>query len=90
MHTTRAEIIDHVRGFIAENFLYMRPDVELHADDHLIDRGIVDSLGVVEMVTFLEDTYAIHTADDEISVANLGSLDAIADFVSRKRAMLAA
>lgn len=79
-------IADRVRAFLQENFLYLRPaDFSLHDGDRLMERGVIDSMGVVELISFLEDTFAIRVQEDEISEANLGTVRAIAAFVSRKR-----
>ena len=84
------QIRERVRRFLEENFLYMRPNFELGDDDRLLERGVVDSMGVAEMVTFLEDEFGVNTSDEDITEANLGSLNAIGRFVSRKRAAIAA
>jgi acyl carrier protein len=83
-------IRDRVRGFLEENFLYMRSNFVLGDDDRLLERGVVDSMGVAEMVTFIEDEFGIKTSDDDITEANLGSLAAIGRFVTQKRATIAA
>jgi len=79
------DIRARLRAFVEENFLYMRPDFVLRDEDRLLERGVIDSMGVVEMITFIEDEFGVKTADDEISEANLGTLAAIAAFVSNKR-----
>ena len=89
-NSTEHQIRDRVRSFIEENFLYMRPDFVLGDDDRLLERGVVDSMGIVEMLTFIEDEFGVHTEDNEISEANLGSLTAIGRFVAGKRASVAA
>ena len=59
-----------VSKYITENFLYANPDRELGADDRLLDEGIVDSMGAVELVTFLEEEFGIAVPDDEITEDN--------------------
>ena len=90
MQLHETQIRERVRHFLEENFLYMRPDFELADDDRLLERGVVDSMGVAEMVTFIEDEFGINTSDEDITEANLGSLRAIGRFVSQKRATMAA
>ena len=80
-----AGIRARLRAFVEENFLYMRPDFKLRDEDRLLERGVIDSMGVVEVIMFLEEEFGVKTADDEISEANLGTLAAIAAFVSSKR-----
>ena len=79
------DIISLVRAFVQENFLYMLPDFVLGDDDRLLERGVVDSMGVVEMIAYVEETFGIEAAEEEISEANFGSLSAIARFVSEKQ-----
>jgi acyl carrier protein len=90
MQLHETQIRERVRGFLEENFLYMRPSFELGDDDRLLERGVVDSMGVAEMVTFIEDEFGIKTSDEDISEANLGSLSAIGRFVCQKRRIIAA
>ena len=82
------QIRDKIRAYLEENFLYMLPDFVLGDDDRLLERGVVDSMGVVEMLTFIEDEFAVKTTDDEISEANLGTLRAVARFVVSKQATM--
>ena len=81
-----SQIRDRIRAFLEENFLYMLPDFVLGDDDRLLERGVVDSMGVVEMLTFIEDEFGVKTVDEEISEANLGTLRAIGRFVVAKQA----
>src|SRR5688572_24306098 len=74
-----------IRTYLEENFLYMLPDFVLGDDDRLLERGVVDSMGVVEMLSFIEDEFGVKATDDEISEANLGTLRAIAQFVVSKQ-----
>ena len=75
---------DAVAAYIRENFLYARPDYVLRDDARLLDDGIVDSMGAVELVAFLQDQYGIAIPDDEITEDNFGSIAAIATFIGRK------
>jgi acyl carrier protein len=81
---TESEIKSRVRGFVQENFLYAMPDFELGDDDRLLERGVVDSMGVAEMIAFVESEFGVVTSDDEVSETNYGSLSAIARFVVAK------
>lgn len=73
-----------VASYVRENFLYARPDYPLGDEDRLLDDGIVDSMGAVELVGFLEQQFGIAIPDDEITEDNFGTIAAIAGFVSRK------
>ena len=78
-------ITDRVRAYVRDNFLYMRPDWLLQDDAPLLGSGVIDSIGVIELVEFLQREFACAIPEDEITEANLGSLSAIARFVHRKR-----
>jgi acyl carrier protein len=81
---TREAVIERTRTYINENFLYMRRDVILADDDSLLENGIVDSMGVMELVAFLHDEFDVEIDDDDITEENLGSLRAIARYVCTK------
>lgn len=85
MSTDDASVRTAIRAFIEENFLYMHPDVELADSEDLLARGLVDSLGFVELVEEVQERYSIAVEDVEITEQNFGSIDAIAAYVERKR-----
>ena len=78
-------IIDRTRAYVLENFLYARSDVALTDTDALLERGIIDSMGVVELISFIQDAFGIRIGDDEITEENFGTLARIASFVESKR-----
>ena len=79
-----------VRKFIAENFLFREDRADLAETESLLDAGLMDSTGVLELVAFLEADFGIHLADAEIIPANLDSVRAIVTFVESKQAAVAA
>jgi acyl carrier protein len=82
---TQKEILERTRGFVKESFLYMRPGFVLGDDDKLMEKGVIDSMGVLELLEFLQGSFGVAFSDDEITEDNLGSLSSIARFVSSKR-----
>lgn len=76
---------DAIRRFVIDNFFLRDPDA---LSDHasLLEQGIVDSTGVLEVVSFLERSFAIVIEDAEMVPDNLDSVDRITDFVAHKRA----
>lgn len=82
---TEQEIIERTREYVRENFLYAKPDAQVGEDDHLQDTGIVDSMGMVELVTFLQDSFGFTAEDEEITEQNFATLRRIAQYVARKR-----
>lgn len=75
-----------VRQFIADNFLYRDPGVSLTDTESLLDKGLIDSTGILELVMFLEKNFAISVADEEVLPENLDSIATIAAYVRRKQA----
>ncbi len=73
-----------VRRFIGENFLFRDDGEAITHDASLLDAGIIDSTGVLELVCFLETTFGIEVHDDEMLPENLDSIRAISNYVSRK------
>ena len=72
-----------LRAFIAENFLF-RADADISDDQSLLESGVIDSTGVLELIAFLEATYGISIADEEIVPENLDSIDSMACYLARK------
>jgi acyl carrier protein len=75
---------ERVRGYVLEYF-YVSDPGELTDDTSLIDSGIVDSTGMVEIILFLEAEYGFHVEDHETTPANLETISRIAAYVNRKR-----
>jgi acyl carrier protein len=73
-----------LRHFVIDNFLYGQEDGPLSVDDSLTEKGIIDSTGVLELVSFLEQQYSIKIQDHELVRENLDSLHGLIHFVERK------
>ena len=82
---TEYEITAQVREYVSENFLYMRQGYEFSDTDSLLAHGIIDSMGVIELITYVQDEFAVEVEDDEITEENFGTLEAIGRFVQAKR-----
>jgi acyl carrier protein len=74
-----------VRRFITSNFYVAEPQ-KLQDSDSLLDSGVIDSTGVLEVIDFVESEFKVAVADDEMLPENLDSIANIADYVARKRA----
>jgi acyl carrier protein len=73
-----------LRAFITRNF-YIPDGQALDEATSFLASGIIDSTGVLELVTFVESEYGLTITDDELIPANFDSLAALADFIQRKR-----
>ncbi len=78
-----------VRRFILGNF-FVSEGSPLGDDDPLLEHGVIDSTGLLEVIAFIEQNYGIRLEDDEIVPENLGSIANIAAFVERKGGVLRA
>ena len=78
------DVREQVRQFIAENF-YVSDAAAIEDDTSLISNGYVDSTGMLEVITFLEERYRISIGDTEMTTANLETIGRIAGFIARKQ-----
>ena len=73
-----------VREFIVDNFLFGQEDDQLANDSSLLQAGVIDSTGVLELVVFLEESYGIDIEDEELTPENLDSIVNLARFIISK------
>ena len=77
------DIKEQVRSFITSNFYVADPET-LENDASLLDKGIIDSTGVLEVILLIEETFGIKVEDSEMLPDNLDSIDRISNFVTCK------
>ncbi len=77
------DIKDSVRTFITKNF-YVPDPSKLSDQVSFLDTGIIDSTSILELTAFLEETFKIQVADDELLPENLDSLANVETFVKKK------
>ena len=73
-----------IRNFVIENFLFGQGGGELSNDDEFLKMGIMDSMGVLELVGFLEEEFEISVDDEELIPDNLDSVNRIVAYLARK------
>ena len=73
-----------LRKFIQENFMFGLENIELSGDASLIGKGLIDSSGVLELIAFLEEKFAITVEDSELVPENLDSINALTRFIETK------
>ena len=75
-----------LRRYIEDNFIMGTGTGPALADgDSFLEHHVLDSTGFLELISHLEETYAIKVGDDEMVPENLDSIDAIAAYLARKR-----
>jgi acyl carrier protein len=80
------EVKDQIKQYILETYLFTSDTSALGDDESFLDRGIIDSTGVLELIMFLEDQFGVTIADEELLPENLDSVGRLTAFVERKRA----
>ena len=83
----KAEIQTQVRGFIEDNFLFREDRSSLSDTESLLEAGLIDSTGILELVAFLEERFKIDVADADLVPANFDSINAIVAYVERMLAI---
>jgi acyl carrier protein len=79
-----ADVTTKIREFIKDNFMF-RDDRAVLADaESLLDTGLIDSTGVLELVAFIETEFSIQVADSDIVPENLDSVETIVRYVDGK------
>jgi acyl carrier protein len=78
------QLNQEIRHFIVENFLFGQP-LEFSDQDSFLQKNIIDSTGVVELICFLEQAYGIEMEDQELIPDNLDSIDSLCRFIEHKR-----
>lgn len=75
-----------MRNFILENYLFTDDQSALSNSDSFMEKGIIDSTGILEVIHFLEDEMDIAVEDEDMIPENLDSIDKIVAFVNTKKA----
>lgn len=75
---------DRIKDFILRHFPMARKQ-GLKSDEKWLETGMIDSLGILDLVHFLEEEFSVTISDDELQPENFQSLDAVVEFVGNKR-----
>jgi len=77
-----------LRDYILENFLFTDDQSALNNEDSFLEKGIIDSTGILEVIYFLEDEFSIKINDEEMLPENLDSVNNIVNFVTQKQSAI--
>ena len=72
-----------VHDFIVENFLFGDGE-QLKEDTSFFENGIIDSTGILELISFLEETYSVTIQDDELVPEHFDNLNRISQYLEKK------
>lgn len=76
---------ERIREFIVTELMHEDGAVALADDESLLERGVLDSLGLLQVLAFLEQEYGFTVQDPDIIPENFESISAIATYVDRRR-----
>lgn len=78
-------VLKKLLGFIADNFQVEEGEINL--ENSLIDEGIIDSFGLIEIANFIDEEFGFTIKEDDMHFENFGSVTKIANFICRKIAI---
>jgi acyl carrier protein len=82
------DIEARIRSYIAQNLLFSDNGFNYSDDDSFLQEGIVDSVGVLELVLFVEQTFGVDVNDQDITPDNFDSVSKLANYIRRQTAVL--
>jgi len=77
-------LTQQLRQFVVDNFLFGQ-DNGFAENTSFLDHGMIDSTGMLELLSYLEKTFAITVEDAELVPENLDSIDNLVAFIKRKQ-----
>ncbi len=78
------DIKGKIKGYILENFLYGGSSDQIADDDSFLEKGIIDSTGILELVGFIEETFSVKVEDEDLVPENMDSINRLGEFIMRK------
>jgi acyl carrier protein len=80
-----SETVKRLREYIFDNFLFTEDENALANDDSFMEQGIIDSTGILEVITFIEEDFGFKVKDEEMLPENLDSINNLSAFIQRKK-----
>jgi acyl carrier protein len=78
------DIKDQIRQYIARNLLFSDSGFKYGDDASFLEEGIVDSLGIMDLVCFIEETFGLAVADEDLTPDNFDSVNKLANYVQHR------
>lgn len=79
------DIKEKIKKFIIDNFLLGVTTNNINDDDSFLEKGIIDSTGILELVSFVESTFSFRVEDEELMPDNLDSVNKLVTFIKKKQ-----
>jgi len=78
-------IKEQLKDYIARNLLFSDNGFKYDDDDSFLEEGIVDSIGVLELVAFVDETFGVEVEDHEVTPDNFDSVNKLTAYVQSKQ-----
>jgi acyl carrier protein len=76
------DVMEHLLGFLCSNFMVEKDEIDL--EKSLIDTGVIDSIGLIEIAAFIEREYSFKVKEEQINRENFGSVVKIVEFIKQE------
>jgi acyl carrier protein len=73
-----------LKRFISTELLANRQDLNLGPDDNLLISGLIDSLGVMRLVSFIEDNFGVHVPPEDVTIENFQSISILSAYLESR------
>ena len=74
---------DLIRNFILSNLIKKTEHTKITDNDNIIKEGIIDSLGLMKLINYIEDNFPIKLDDEDLTPDNFESIEIIASFIGK-------
>ena len=74
---------DLVRNFIVSNLMKKQENKNITDSDNIIEEGIIDSLGLMKLINYIEDNFSLKIDDEDLTPDNFESIDIISSFIEK-------
>lgn len=81
---TLEQITQNVRKFLFENYLFGYSENELSNDTSFLEFGVLDSMGIIELIVFIEEEFGIEISYSEILPENMDSVNCVSSLIYKK------
>lgn len=80
------EIKMEIHNYLKENILFDSDDNPISDDDSFMENGIIDSTGILELVSFIEEKFEFKVGDEDLVPDNFDSVNTLVDYIQKKTA----
>ena len=79
------DIKGEIRNFIQSNFIGSDDPLAIEDDENIFESGFVDSSFAMQLVVFIEESFDIQIADDDLDLVNFTTINRIVQFINKKK-----